>query len=162
MHSCCCCCCCFIMETLQAVASLQGIQVNHKLLPKWMYRRKRAEIARKLIPQSVPLVVWQDAPTDHCSDLEALRSAGLWNLWSPTLFPVARARESGASGIALFMQALRSVMACAYVLHPMYHGTCSFCQRLPAGSFRYLIALIDPAGVFPESLGGNRMRNRFF
>ena len=33
--------------------------------------------------------------------------------------------------------------------------TCSFCQRLPAGSFRYLIALIDPAGgVFPESLGG--------
>ena len=42
---------CFIMETLQAEASLQGIQVNHKLLPKWMYRRKRAEIARKLIPQ---------------------------------------------------------------------------------------------------------------
>ena len=34
------------METLQAEASLQGIQVNHKLLPKWMYRRKRAEIAR--------------------------------------------------------------------------------------------------------------------
>ena len=27
-------CCCFIMETLQAEASLQGIQVNHKLLPK--------------------------------------------------------------------------------------------------------------------------------
>ena len=25
---------CFIMETLQAEASLQGIQVNHKLLPK--------------------------------------------------------------------------------------------------------------------------------
>ena len=42
---------CFILETLQAEASLQGIQVNHELLPKWMYRRKRAEIARKLIPQ---------------------------------------------------------------------------------------------------------------
>ena len=30
----CCCCCCFNMETIQAEASLQGIQVNHKLLPK--------------------------------------------------------------------------------------------------------------------------------
>ena len=38
-------------ETLPAEAALQGIQVNHKLLPKWTYRRKRAEIARKLIPQ---------------------------------------------------------------------------------------------------------------
>ena len=27
-------CYCFIMETQQAEASLQGIQVNHKLLPK--------------------------------------------------------------------------------------------------------------------------------
>ena len=48
-------------------------------------------------------------------------------------------------------------------VYPMHHGTCSLCQRLPAGSFRYLIALIDPAGgVFPESLVGNRIRNRFF
>ena len=40
MHKCVCVCVfvclfvCFIMETLQAEASLQGIQVNHKLLPK--------------------------------------------------------------------------------------------------------------------------------
>ena len=55
---------CFIMETLQAEASLQGIQVNHKLLPKWMYRRKRTEITRKLIPQRGAKKCWAFAPAD--------------------------------------------------------------------------------------------------
>ena len=57
LESCCCCCfCCLVMETrhIQAEASLQGIQVNHKRLPKEMSGRKRAEIARKLIPQKGP------------------------------------------------------------------------------------------------------------
>ena len=54
----------FFLQTLQAEASLEGIQVNHMLLLKWMHRRNWAENARKLIPHEVLKKCRAFAPAD--------------------------------------------------------------------------------------------------
>ena len=103
----------------------------------------------------------------RCSDRSLLRSRSAPISWVVELVvahsvPGRSSSRVRCVGFSAFHARLKHCArsSCPYV-HPMHHGTCSFCQRLPAGSCRYLIALIDPAGgVFPESLVGNRMRNK--